>query len=418
MHVLWGIGGMMGLLLIAAALSTNRKAIRPRTILPALAIQVGLGALVLFVPWGRRALTGLSNGFQTVIDSATAGIEFLFGPLLPDEGVIFAFQVLPVIVFFASLTGVLFHLGWLQVVVRLLGGGLQRVLGTGKAESTNAAANIFLGQTEAPLVIRPYIAGLTNSALFAVMVGGLATVAGSVLVGYSLLGANLDYLIAASFMAAPGALLMAKIIVPEEPENLTHADIESDPHAEEEAHEVPSELQGVTEHRNLIDAAAAGAADGAKLAINIGAMLLAFISLIALVNSIVGGVGGWFGMADLTVETILGYVFAPVMLMIGVPWSEAVASGSFVGQKLILNEFVAFTNFGPEVDGFSHRTQAITTFALTGFANLSSLGILLGGLGSMAPNRRKDIAALGLRAIAAGTLANLMSATIAGMMLV
>ena len=418
MHVLWGVGGMVGLLLIAALLSTNRKAIRPRTILPALAIQVGLGALVLFVPWGRRALTGMSNGFQTVIDSATDGIEFLFGPLLSDDGVVFAFQVLPVIVFFASLTGVLFHLGWLQVLVRLLGGGLQRVLGTGKAESTNAAANIFLGQTEAPLVIRPYIPGLTNSALFAVMVGGLATVAGSVLVGYSLLGAELDYLIAASFMAAPGALLMAKIIVPEDPENLTHADIESDELAEEEAHEVESELQGVTEHRNVIDAAAAGASDGAKLAINIGAMLLAFISLIALLNSIVGGVGGWFGLENLTIETILGYIFAPVMLMIGVPWHEAVASGSFVGQKLILNEFVAFTNFGPEVDSFSPRTQAITTFALTGFANLSSLGILLGGLGSMAPSRRKDIAALGLRAIAAGTLANLMSATIAGMMLV
>lgn len=418
MHVLWGIGGMVGLLLIAAALSTNRKAIRPRTILPALAIQVGLGALVLFVPWGRRALTALSNGFQTVIDSATDGIEFLFGPLLSDDGVVFAFQVLPVIVFFASLTGVLFHLGWLQVVVRLLGGGLQRVLGTGKAESTNAAANIFLGQTEAPLVIRPYIAGLTNSALFAVMVGGLATVAGSVLVGYSLLGAELEYLIAASFMAAPGALLMAKIIVPEDPENLAHEDIESDEHAQEEAQDVESELQGVTEHRNVIDAAAAGAADGAKLAINIGAMLLAFISLIALLNSIVGGIGGWFGLENLTIETILGYLFAPVMLMIGVPWHEAVASGSFVGQKLILNEFVAFTNFGPEVDSFSPRTQAITTFALTGFANLSSLGILLGGLGSMAPSRRKDIAALGLRAIAAGTLANLMSATIAGMMLV
>lgn len=417
MHVLWGIGGMVGLLLIATALSTNRKAIRPRTILPALAIQVGLGALVLFVPWGRRALTAMSNGFQAIIDSATDGIEFLFGPLLPDEGVVFAFQVLPVIVFFASLTGVLFHLGWLQVLVRLLGGGLQRVLGTGRAESTNAAANIFLGQTEAPLVIRPYIPGLTNSALFAVMVGGLATVAGSVLVGYSLLGANLDYLIAASFMAAPGALLMAKIIVPEDPENLAHEDIESDPHAEEVAHEVSSELQGVTEHRNIIDAAAAGASDGAKLAINIGAMLLAFISLIALLNSIVGGVGGWFGLENLTVETILGYIFAPVMAMIGVPWSEAVASGSFVGQKLILNEFVAFTNFGPEVETFSPRTQAITTFALTGFANLSSLGILLGGLGSMAPSRRKDIAALGLRAIAAGTLANLMSATIAGIML-
>lgn len=416
MHVIWGLAGMLGLLVIAAALSTNRRAIRLRTVLPALAIQVGFGALVLFVPWGRTALRWVSDGFQSVIDSATEGISFLFGPLLPDEGVVFALQVLPVVVFFASLTGVLFHLGWLQVVVRVLGGGLQRVLGTGKAESTNAAANIFLGQTEAPLVIRPYVAGLTRSGLFAVMVGGLATVAGSVLVGYSLLGAELDYLIAASFMAAPGALLMAKMLVPEEPDNVA-AGIEFDEDEVEAAKHTPSELGDVTEHRNVVDAAAAGAADGAKLAINIGAMLLAFISLIALLNAMIGGVGGWFGHPDLSFETIIGYVFAPIMLMIGVPWHEAVDAGSFLGQKVIVNEFVAFTNFGPEVESYSPRTQAIVTFALTGFANLSSLGILLGGLGSMAPSRRKDIASLGMRAILAATLANLMSATIAGIML-
>lgn len=416
MHVIWGLAGMLGLLVIAAALSTNRRAIRLRTVLPALAIQVGFGALVLFVPWGRTALRWVSDGFQSVIDSATEGISFLFGPLLPDEGVVFALQVLPVVVFFASLTGVLFHLGWLQVVVRVLGGGLQRVLGTGKAESTNAAANIFLGQTEAPLVIRPYVAGLTRSGLFAVMVGGLATVAGSVLVGYSLLGAELDYLIAASFMAAPGALLMAKMLVPEEPDNVA-AGIEFDEDEVDAAKDTPSELGDVTEHRNVIDAAAAGAADGAKLAINIGAMLLAFISLIALLNAMIGGVGGWFGHPGLSFETIIGYVFAPIMLMIGVPWHEAVDAGSFLGQKVIVNEFVAFTNFGPEVESYSPRTQAIVTFALTGFANLSSLGILLGGLGSMAPSRRKDIASLGMRAILAATLANLMSATIAGIML-
>lgn len=418
MHVIWGLAGMVGLLLIGVLFSTNRRAIRPRTVLPALAIQVGFGALVLFVPWGRTALRWMSDGFQTVINSANEGISFLFGPLLPGEGegVVFALQVLPVVVFFASLTGVLFHLGWLQVVVRILGGALQKVLGTGKAESTNAAANIFLGQTEAPLVIRPYIAGLTRSGLFAVMVGGLATVAGSVLVGYSLLGADLDYLIAASFMAAPGALLMAKILVPEEPENVA-AGVETDELEKEAAEHTPSELGDVTEHRNVIDAAAAGAADGAKLAINIGAMLLAFISLIALLNAMIGGVGGWFGQPDLAFETILGYVFAPIMLMIGVPWAEAVDAGSFLGQKIIVNEFVAFTNFGPEVESYSPRTQAIVTFALTGFANLSSLGILLGGLGSMAPSRRKDIATLGMRAILAATLANLMSATIAGIML-
>lgn len=420
MHVIWGFGGMLGLLLIAVALSTNRRAIRLRTILPALGIQVGFGALVLFVPWGRDALAWLSDRFQGIIDATDEGIAFLFGPLLPQDagGVVFALQVLPVIVFFASLTAILFHLKVLQQVVRVIGGGLQKVLGTGHAESTNAAANIFLGQTEAPLVVRPYLPSLTNSALFAVMVGGLSTVAGSVLVGYSLLGANLDHLIAASFMAAPGALLMAKIIVPEEPKNLAHADIDHDPDAKapvepRSGFDVGHEM----EHRNVIDAAASGAADGAKLAINIGAMLLAFISLIALLNIIIGGVGGWFGNPDLSFETILGYIFAPVMTMIGVPWSEAVQAGSFVGQKVIVNEFVAFTSFGPVVESFTPRTQAIVTFALTGFANLSSLGILLGGLGGLAPNRRGDIAALGLRAIAAGTLANLMSAAIAGIML-
>src|SRR5699024_5977937 len=286
---------------------------------------------------------------------------------IPGEGkgVVFALQVLPVIVFFASLTAVLFHLKILQQVVRLIGGALQKVLGTGHAESTNAAANIFLGQTEAPFVIRPYLSSLTRSALFAVMVGGLATVAGSVLVGYSLLGANLDYLIAASFMAAPGALLMAKIVVPEEPENLAREDFEHDPGREEHVEHGGLEVDEDMEYRNVIDAAASGAADGAKLAINIGAMLLAFISLIALLNVILGGIGGWFGNPDLNFETILGYVFAPVMSMIGVPWSEAVSAGSFVGQKVIVNEFVAFSDFGPVVETFSPRTQAIITFALT-----------------------------------------------------
>jgi len=419
MHVIWGLGGMVGLLLIAVALSTNRSAIRLRTVLPALAIQVAFGALVLFVPWGRDALAWVSDGFQGVINSTNEGIDFLFGPLIPGEGkgVVFALQVLPVIVFFASLTAVLFHLKILQQVVRLIGGALQKVLGTGHAESTNAAANIFLGQTEAPFVIRPYLSSLTRSALFAVMVGGLATVAGSVLVGYSLLGANLDYLIAASFMAAPGALLMAKIVVPEEPENLAREDFEHDPDREEHVEHGGLEVDEDMEYRNVIDAAASGAADGAKLAINIGAMLLAFISLIALLNVILGGIGGWFGNPDLNFETILGYVFAPVMSMIGVPWSEAVSAGSFVGQKVIVNEFVAFSDFGPVVETFSPRTQAIITFALTGFANIGSLGILLGGLGGLAPNRRGDIATLGLRAIAAATLANLMSAAIAGIML-
>ncbi len=424
--VLWGLGGMAALLAIAVAVSSHRKAIRLRTVVGALALQVGFGVAVLQWSLGRRALEGASRGVQAVIDSSGEGISFLFGPVLPegDEGVIFALQVLPVIIFFASLTAVLYHFGVLQWVVKGLGGALGRLLGTEHAESVNAAANIFLGQTEAPLVVRPYIGGLSRSGLFAVMVGGLSTVAGSVLVGYSLLGAPLEYLIAASFMAAPGALLMAKIILPEDDEEAVAAERERVEAAarrrrgkdsgEDSGDDVGEDEQG---HRNVIDAAAAGAADGLRLAATIGAMLLAFISLIALANLAIGGIGGWFGNDDLTLEKILGWVFAPVMTMIGVPWDEAVQAGSYVGQKTVINEFVAFTNFGPEVDTLSAKTGAIVTFALTGFANLGSLGILLGGLGGIAPERRAEIASLGLRAILAATLANLMSAAIAGIVL-
>ena len=432
MHVLWGAAGMLGLLVIAWLLSTDRSAIRLRTVVPALALQVAFGALVLYVPWGRDALAWLSRGVQAVIDSSKAGIEFLFGPLLPDEGIVFAFQVLPVIVFFAALTSVLYHLGILQRVVTVLGRGISALLGTRTAESVNAAANIFLGQTEAPLVIRPYIPRLSRSGLFAVMVGGLSTVAGSVLVGYSLLGARLEYLIAASFMAAPGALLMAKIIVPEARTEGAAADDAPGPtrHTADGAGEDGTDDDATDEdgtgaddgtgpmtYRNVIDAAASGAADGLKLALNIGAMLLAFISLIALVNLILATMGGWVGLSDLTFEKLLGWVMSPVMLLVGVPWEEAVTAGSYVGQKVVVNEFVAFTNFAPHADQLSPHTQAIVTFALTGFANLGSLGILLGGLGGLAPSRRGDIAALGIRAVLAATLANLMSAAIAGLML-
>ncbi|MEP7739252.1 nucleoside transporter C-terminal domain-containing protein [Nocardioides sp. 31GB23] len=433
--VLWGAGGMLVLLAIAFLVSSDRRAIRPRTVLGALGLQIVFGVVVLYWSVGQRALEAASKAVQSVIDSSREGIGFLFGPVLPEEGQVFAFQVLPVIVFFAALTAVLYHLGILQRVVRVLGGGLGWLLGTEKAESTNAAANIFVGQTEAPLVIRPYVAGLSRSGLFAVMVGGLSTVAGSVLVGYSLLGARLDYLIAASFMAAPGALLMAKIILPEErvvdgdeagagDEGSSVAGSGDDwasademLRAEQEAAESKGPADDGMRARNVIDAAANGAADGLRLAATIGAMLLAFISLIALVNLVVGGVGAWFGAGDLTIEEILGYVFAPLMSAIGVPWGEAVEAGSFVGQKVVVNEFVAFANLGEVIGGFSDKTAAIVTFALTGFANLGSLGILLGGLGGIAPERRPDIASLGLRAILAATLANLMSAAIAGILI-
>ncbi|GAA2789087.1 NupC/NupG family nucleoside CNT transporter [Saccharopolyspora taberi] len=412
MQVLWGLGGMLVLLLIAFAMSTNRRAIKPRTVIGALAIQLVFAFVVLRWETGRMVLARVAGAVQRVIDSSKEGIEFLFGPILPSEGIVVAFQVLPLIVFIASLTAVLYHLHVLQWVVRIIGGGLQKLLGTSKAESLNATANIFLGQTEAPLVVRPYLARMTKSEFFAVMVGGLATVAGTVLVGYAALGANLQHLIAASFMAAPGALLMAKIIMPETEETAGDAEV-----AGEDA-DGAEEAAGEPEYKpqNLIDAAASGASDGLKLALNVAAMLFAFVSLVALVNLFIGMVGGLFGVADLTLEQILGYVFSPVMVLTGVPWHEAVAAGSFLGEKLVINEFVAFADFGPQIGNFSDKTATIITFALCGFANISSLAILLGGLGGLVPARRPMIAKYGLRAVAAGTLANLVSATIAGIL--
>jgi concentrative nucleoside transporter, CNT family len=425
LQVLWGIGGMVFILFLAFLLSTNRRAINPRTVLGALAIQVIFGVIVLYWNAGKRVLQTVSGGVQAVINSSREGIEFLFGAALPGEqGFVFAFQVLPVIIFFASLTAVLYHWNLLQWIVRIIGGALQKVLGTSQAESMSATANIFVGQTEAPLVIRPYIARMTRSEFFAVMTGGLSTVAGSVLVGYSLLGARLEYLIAASFMAAPAGLLMAKMILPEteEPETVGQKATEAANTATSDANEEEAELEeeaseNPLHHRNVIDAAAAGASDGLYLALNVGAMLIAFISLIALINLILGSVGGLFGAQDLTFQLILGYIFSPIMFLIGVPWNEAIDAGSFLGQKVILNEFVAFSNFAPQEGNFSEKTAAIITFALTGFANFGSLAILLGGLGGIAPDRRPLIAQFGVRAVLGGTLANLMSAAIAGILI-
>lgn len=407
--------GIVVLLTLAVLLSDNRKAINLRTVGGAFAIQFLLGAFVLYVPVGRDVLYGMSQGVANVIGYGNDGINFLFGGLTSDKmfevfgggGFVFALRVLPVIVFFSALISVLYYLGVMQIVINALGGGLQKALGTSRAESMSATANIFVGQTEAPLVIRPFVPKMTQSELFAVMCGGLASVAGGVLAGYASMGVPLEYLIAASFMAAPGGLLFAKIIKPETEEPIEQLAGDTD------ADEKPA---------NVIDAAAAGASSGMQLALNVGAMLLAFIGLIALINGLLGGVGGWFGMPELTLELILGYVFSPLAFLIGVPWEEATVAGSFIGQKLIVNEFVAYLNFAPYLGEaaevvLSEKTKAIISFALCGFANLSSVAILLGGLGGLAPSRRHDIARFGMKAVAAGTLSNLMSATIAGLFL-
>ena len=399
------IVGVIFLLALGYLCSSNRKAISWRTVGGAFLIQVILAVFVLATPWGVNALQWLTMRVSDLIGAGEEGISFLFGPLSDGgDGVgwIFAFKVLPVIIFFSSLIAVLYHLRIMQLVILLVGGGLRKVLGTSRTESFSAAANIFVGQTEAPLVIRPYLPKMTSSELFAVMVGGLASIAGSVLAGYAGMGARMDHLIAACFMAAPGGLLFAKLIIPET----------------EEVNDSRIELaEGENQPVNVIDAAALGASSGLKLALNVGAMLLAFVGLIALANLFFGEVGGWFGDPQFSLEKLLGWFFAPVAYLLGVNGSEIQQAGSLIGQKLVMNEFIAFASFSEIKEGLSVKTQGIVTFALCGFANLSSIAILLGGLGVMAPGRRKEIAQLGLKAVFAATLANLMSAALAGLLL-
>jgi concentrative nucleoside transporter, CNT family len=394
-----GLFGIFFLLLMAYLASANRKRIRLRTVGGAFAIQLAIGAFVLYVPFGQEVLYNISLLVSNVLSYANAGIVFIFGDLGNfSQGFVFAIHVLTIIVFFSSLIAVLYHIGIMTWLIRVIGGSLQKLLGTSRPESMSAAANIFVGQTEAPLVVRPFIPTMTRSELFAVMVGGLSSIAGSVMAGYAGLGVELKYLIAASFMAAPGGFLMAKMILPEtdEPKN--------------ELTEVSKEKP----HTNVIDAAAAGASSGMQLALNVGAMLLAFVGLIALINGILGGLGNWVGFENLTLQVIFGVVFQPLAFILGVPWEEARQAGSFIGQKLVINEFVAYLDFAQVKDQLSEQTQVIVTIALCGFANFSSIAILLGGLGGMAPGRRSDIAELGLKALLAATLANLMSAAMAG----
>lgn len=359
---------------------------------------------MLYVPAGKAALEWLSSLVSQVIAYGDDGIRFLFGGLTdPTQsfGFVFAFKVLPVIIFFSSLISVLYYIRVMPVVVQVIGGAIRKLLGTSRAESLSATANIFVGQTEAPLAIKPYLPRLTRSEFFAVMCGGLASIAGSVLAGYAAMGVDIRFLLAACFMAAPSGLLFAKLLMPE-------TDTPDNSKLEEDASTRPA---------NVFDAAAGGASDGLKLALNVGAMLLAFIGLIALINGILGWLGSLVGFDALTLQLILGWLFSPVAWLLGIPWEQATVGGSFIGQKLVINEFVAFIEFGGVKETLSVRSQAIITFALCGFANFSSIAILLGGLGSLAPERRQEIAQLGLKAVLAGTLANLSSAAIAGILI-
>ncbi len=404
MPVHWiSLVGMAVIVAIAVAFSTNRRKISLRIVLSAFALQAGVAALVLYVPAGKAFIETLSGAVRALLEFSNAGINMVFGPLADtSSGISFAVHVLPIVIFFASLMSVLYHLGVMQIVVRAVGGAIRWLLGTEAVESLNAAANIFVGQTEAPLVVRPYLGRLTEPQLFAVMVSGLASVAGTVLAAYAKMGIPVEYLLAASFMAAPGGLLMAKIIMPDE-----------DPDAPDEALDIER-----VRDANVILAAANGARDGVKLAVNIGAMLIAFVALIALFNGLVGGVGGWFGYPDITLEKLLGGIFAPLMWLLSVPWSEAQTAGALFGEKLILNEFVAYFDLTTKyMNDLSPRSLAVVTFSLCGFANFSSIAILLGGLGSLVPEKRDLIAKFGLRAVAAGSLSNLMSAALASLLL-
>ena len=403
MEIIVSLLGIAILLIIPYLLSEDRRLINTRTVAGALLLQILIGALTLYSETGIAILNYCSAAVGSVLENAQGGIEFVFGEVGTLEfGFIFAFQVLPIIVFFSSLVSLLYHIGLMGWIIKLVGGALGAILHTTKAESTSATANIFVGQTEAPLTIRPYLESMSHSELFSIMVGGLSTVAGSVLVGYSLLGVDMNFLIAASFMAAPGGILMAKLMIPEM--------------ARESKEEQDFKIE-IEKHTNAIEAAAVGATRGMQLAINVGAIVLAFVGLIALTNSLLEGLGNQFNIDNFSLEIILGYLFKPVAFMLGIPWSEAQLAGNLIGQKLVFNEFLAYATFTEEIENFDTKSQAIITFALCGFANFSSIGIILGGLGSMIPSRKSEIAQLGVKAVCAGFLANLMSAAIAGFFL-
>ena len=396
-----GILGIIVILGIAVAFSGNRKAINLRVVGAAFALQAVIAAFVLYFDTGRAAIRGLSTGVLAIINYSKAGIDMVFGPLADTDviGFSFAINVLPIIIFFAALMSVMYHLRIMEWVVKLVGGALHKIIGTGAIESMNAAANIFVGQTEAPLVVRPYLKNLTEEQFFAVMVSGLASIAGTVLAGYVLMGAELKYLLAAAFMAAPGGLLMAKLIMP---------DTEAVPAG---GHE--KLVMERSHHKNVILAAASGTTDGLRLAANIGAMLVAFVALIALFNGLVGWVFSLVGIDGVTMQLILGKIFQPLMYLLSVPWSEAEAVGALFGEKLILNEFVAFSHLNDYLAGMSPRSIAIATFSLCGFANLSSIAILLGGLGVLVPEKRELIGRFGMKCVLAASLSNLMSAALA-----
>ncbi|MBY6218667.1 NupC/NupG family nucleoside CNT transporter [Qipengyuania aquimaris] len=442
--VVINILGIIAILAIAFLLSTGKKRIKLRVVGAAFALQAVMALLVLRTPWGVQLIEGMSNGVIALLDYSKIGIEAVFGPMGSNPFTnTFVIAALPVIVFFAAIVSILYHWGIMQRLVRWVGGAIGWITGISKVEALGSAANIFVGQSESPLVVRPYLAALTPSRLFTLMSVGMAGVAGTILAAYaSFIGSEaVPFLLAAAFMSAPGGILMAKIIMPDDESDLardaaelagTEGEIKlpdarisaEGPAALTESgkpHEVEVAETFEEGHRpaNVIEAAAQGTQTGVKLAVAVGAMVMVFVALVALANGVLGGIGGLIGYPDVTFQQLLGYVFAPVMYMIGISdWSQAQFAGGLFGTKIVLNEFVAFIELGAmEAGTLTDRSRAIVTFALCGFANFSSIAIQMAVTGGLAPNQRPVIAKLGIRALAAGSLANLMSAALAGIFL-
>ncbi|MGB7372976.1 NupC/NupG family nucleoside CNT transporter [Pontixanthobacter sp.] len=446
MHpILTSLIGIVVILALAFLLSTGKKRIRPRVVGAAFALQAITALLVLRTPFGVSAIEFLSDGVIALLDYSKVGITSVFGPMEDNPFAnTFVIAALPVIVFFAAIVSILYHLGIMQRLVRWVGGAIGWITGISKVEALGSAANIFVGQSESPLVVRPYLAALTPSRLFTLMCVGMAGVAGTILAAYaSFIGSEaVPFLLAAAFMSAPGGILMAKIIMPDDDSELARAAAElsgvepetialpksrisaEGPGALVEGGRAPEvEIAETFEEghspANIIEAAAQGTQTGVKLAVAVGAMVMVFVALVALANGLLGGIGGLFGYPDISFQHLLGYVFAPVMFLIGIPdWQQAQAAGGLFGTKIVLNEFVAFIELGAmDAGALTARSRAIVTFALCGFANFSSIAIQMAVTGGLAPNQRPVIARLGLRALAAGSLANLMSAALAGLFL-
>ncbi|MET0936383.1 MAG: nucleoside transporter C-terminal domain-containing protein [Luteibacter sp.] len=425
-HVAFGLFGLAVLVGIAFCFSNNKRVVDWKLVATGITLQILFAAVVLKVPLGRDVFDAIATGFVHLLDYVEVGSRFIFGSLLDSSkfGVIFAVKVLPTIVFFAALTGVLYHLGVMQQIVKAMAWVITKVMRVSGAETTSVCASVFIGQTEAPLTIKPYIERMTQAELMTVMIGGMAHIAGSVMAAYvAMLGGDdpasrmfyAKHLLTASVMAAPATMVLAKILVPETQEPLTRGTVKI-------------EVEKTT--ANVIDAAATGAGDGLKLAMNVGAMLLAFIALIALINGPVqwvGTLGGehslnaWLTASAghpvaLSLETIFGWVLSPIAWLIGVPWQDATLVGSFIGEKVVINEFVAYADLAKHLDQLLPQSRLIATYALCGFANFSSIAIQIGGIGGLAPNRRADLARLGLRAVLGGSIATFMTATIAGVL--